>query len=62
MRNNWLITLIEKWRKIANNSGTFGTLQIDLSKAFKHLTNLPHGLVIAKLDAYRFQISSFKLI
>ena len=54
-----LITLVEKWKKSVDNSGAFGALLTDLSKAFDCL---PHELLIAKLDAYGFDKSSLKLI
>ena len=54
-----LISLIEKWKKSVDNSGTFGALLTDLSEAF-HCP--PHELLIAKLDAYGFNKTSLKLI
>ena len=54
-----LITLIEKWKERVDNSGAFGALLTDLSKAFDCL---PHELLIAKLDAYGFDKSSLKSI
>ena len=54
-----LIRLIEKWKKNVDNSGEFGTLVADLSRAFDCLL---HELSIAKLDAYGFDRSSLKLI
>ena len=54
-----LITLIKKCKKSVDNSGAFGALLTDLSKAFDFL---PHELLIAKLDAYGFDKSSLKLI
>ena len=54
-----LISLIEKWKKSVDNSGTFGALLTDLSEAFDCP---PHELLIAKLDAYGFNKTSLKLI
>ena len=48
---NCIITLIEKWKKIVDNGGTFGALFTDFSKAFDCLS---HELLIAKLNAYGF--------
>ena len=45
--------------KSADNGGAFGALMTDLSKAFDCLH---HELLIAKLDAYGFDIKSVKLI
>ena len=42
-----------------DNGGAFRALMTDLSKAFDYLH---HGLLIAKLDAYDFDIKSVKLI
>ena len=51
--------MIEKWKESVDNDGAFGALMIDLSKA---LDCLHHGLLIAKIDAYCFDIKSVKLI
>ena len=56
---NALIPMIEKWRKSHDDGGTFEALLTDLSKAFDYL---PHELLIAKLHAYRVDISSLKLL
>ena len=53
------ITLIEKQKKSVDNSGAFGMLPTDLSKAFDCL---PHELSNAKLDAYGFDKSSLKVL
>ena len=44
---DYLITLIEKWKKRVGNCRVFGTLLTDPSKAFDCL---PQELLIAKLD------------
>ena len=54
-----LVSMIEKWKERADNGGAFGTLMTDLSKAF---ACLHHELLIAKLDAYGFDIKSVRLI
>ena len=41
-----------------DNGGAFGALLTDLSKAFDCI---PHGLIIAKLEAYGFQIDALRL-
>ena len=50
--------MIEKWKESVDNGRAFGTLITDLSKVFDCLL---HGLLIAKLDAYGFDIKSLKL-
>ena len=50
-----LLNLINKWQSCLHNSGVFGTILMDLSKAFDCL---PHELVLAKLHAYGVDIKS----
>ena len=50
-----LLLMIEKLRKIRDNKGVF----TDLSKAFDRIS---HELLIAKLNAYRFDIKSLNFI
>ena len=53
------VSMIEKWKESLDNGGAFGALMTDLSKVFDCLH---HELLIAKLDAYDFDIKSVKLI
>ena len=46
-----LITMIKKWLRSIDESGHAGALLTDLSKAFDYID---HELLIAKLDAYRY--------
>ena len=46
-------------KESVDNGGAFGALMTDPSKAFDWLH---HGLLIAKLDTYGFDIKSVKLI
>ena len=45
--------------KIVDDGGVFGALLTDLSKTFDYI---PHGLIIAKLEAYGFHIDALKLV
>ena len=54
-----LIALIEKWKKSLNSKGTFGALLTDLCKSFDCI---PHELMIAKFDAYGFDLKSLTLV
>ena len=54
-----LVSMIKKWKESVDSGGAFGALMTDLSKAFDCLH---HELLIAKLDAYGFDIKSVKLI
>ena len=57
--NNVLVKCVENWRKSLDNNEHVGCILIDLSKAFDCL---PHGLLIAKLNAYGVTKDSCKLI
>ena len=57
--NNVLVKCVENWRKSLDNHKHVGCILIDLSKAFDCL---PHGLLIAKLNAYGVTKDSCNLI
>ena len=54
-----LIGMIEKAKRIMDKGGYFRALLTDLSKTFDCL---PHDLLVAKLDAYRFKNDALYLI
>ena len=51
--------MLEKWKKAVDTKKDFSALLTDLSKA---LDCLPHDLIIAKLNAYRFSLPALNLI
>ena len=51
--------MLEKWKNAVDKEKVFGALLTDLSKAFDCL---PHELIIAKLNAYGFNLTALKLM
>ena len=54
-----LLAMLEKWKNAVDKGKVFGALLTDLSKAFDCL---PHELIVAKLNAYRFNLPALKLM
>ena len=54
-----MISLLEKWRYNIDQGRMFGALLTDLSKAFDCL---PHDIIIAKLNAYGFDMKALNFI
>ena len=54
-----IIALTEKWKSAIDKGKSFGALPTDLSKAFDYL---PHELLIAKLHAYGFSLTTLSLV
>ena len=57
--NNVLAKLVEDWRKALDSKLRIGVIAIDLSKAFDCM---PHGLLLAKLNAYGVSLSTCELV
>ncbi len=54
-----LVKAGEDWKKALDNGKYVGTILMDLSKAFNVI---PHGLFVAKLDAYGCDTNVLKLM
>ena len=54
-----LVSMLEKWKSATDNKTSFGALVTDLSKAFDCLS---HGLPVAKLNAYGFNMSALRFV
>ena len=55
----WLVTLLEKWKNAVDKGNMFRALLTDISKAFDCLKL---ALLIAKLNTYGFTLPALKLI
>ena len=51
--------MLEKWKSATDNNKSFGALLTNLSKAFDCLA---HDLLIAKLNAYGFNMSALQFV
>ena len=51
--------MFEIWKGATDNNKAYGSLSIDLSKAFDYLS---HDMLIAKLHAYGLDIDSLNIL
>ena len=56
---NCLLAMLEKWKSSVDKAKAFGVLLADLSKWFYCLS---HELIIAKLNADGFSLSTLKIM
>ena len=53
------LLMLEHWKSVVDKGKVFGALLTDLSKAFDCLS---HELIVAKLNAYGFNLAALKLV
>ena len=53
------VSMLEKWKSATGNKKAFGAFLTDLSKVFDCLS---HDLLIAKLNAYEFNMSALRFV